>query len=122
MADNEENRSLDAVTHKQKCPNTNLHPKESFDMSTYLAAKECPYTYLDCVATHGRMVSMPQRMPTDFSCFYNRQCYRYYGIEYKHLLLSRRFSKLKTLTSIYFNQGGNRETFIIGSYTINFYR
>lgn len=27
-------------------------------MSTYLAAKECPYTYLDYVATHGRMDSM----------------------------------------------------------------
>lgn len=54
---------------RTKCPNTNLHPKESPDMSTYLAAKECPYTYLDCVATHGRMDSMLQRMPTDFSCF-----------------------------------------------------
>lgn len=38
-------------------------------MSTYLAAKECPYTYLDCVATHGRMGSMRQRMPPDFCCF-----------------------------------------------------
>lgn len=38
-------------------------------MSTYLAAKECPYTYLDCEPTHGRMDSMVQRMPTDFSCF-----------------------------------------------------
>lgn len=35
---------------RTKWPNTNLHPKESADMSTYLAAKECPYTYLDCVA------------------------------------------------------------------------
>lgn len=65
-------------------------------MSTYLAAKECPYTYLDCVATHGRMDSMLQREPTDFSCSTTRQCYRYYGIEYERLLLSRRFSKLKT--------------------------
>lgn len=54
---------------RTNAPRTNLHPKESLDMSTYLAAKECPFTYLDCVATHGRMGSMRQRMPTDFSCF-----------------------------------------------------
>lgn len=33
------------------------------------SGKECPYTYLDCVAAHARMIPMIQRMPTDFSCF-----------------------------------------------------
>lgn len=51
-------------------------------MSTYLAAKECPYTYLDYVATHGRMDSM---FTKDADIFFlvlvlytNRQYYRYY--------------------------------------------
>lgn len=38
-------------------------------MSTYLLCKECPYTYLDCIAAHARMIPMIQKMPTDFSCF-----------------------------------------------------